>query len=136
MESSTNPKEILYLVVSLLFQQVKNLIVLFVEDDNDIGTTTNAATASSTTNIKKSNSKDHHCYLNLLCQERKIDKTVSMALHGLKDKLLLLKDDDASLSPPSSDDHYALVQVVKECGLCRDIGKHKIPNIEEILSRK
>ena len=48
MESSTNPKEILYLVVSLLFQQVKNLIVLFVEDDNGNGTTTNAATASST----------------------------------------------------------------------------------------
>lgn len=57
--------------------------------------------------------------LKMLTQERKIPATVSAALNALNEEI----DRGESLN-------NICIAAVKDCGLCRDISKHEVPDIE------
>jgi hypothetical protein len=63
--------------------------------------------------------------LNMLMEERKIPEPVASVLKILNEAI--------ETGDSTNED---LLVAVKECGLCRDVGKHEIANLDQLLLKK
>ena len=128
--SNNDPMEILELVILLIYQQVRQAIVVTpgTVQSSAVGPSTTTTTTTRWMNLLRGP------ILEMLLQERKVINTdTSKALLALNKQLLLVSVEDEVDTDNLQTTMDSLVDMVKECGLSRDITKHTIDDLGRVL---